>query len=35
MNPERLNILCVSQMPPSPPHFGAEARMHGVASGLC
>jgi polysaccharide biosynthesis protein PslH len=34
MNPERLNILCVSQMPPSPPHFGAQARMHGLMTNL-
>ena len=30
MTGERLNILYVSQMPPSPPRFGAQARMHGL-----
>jgi glycosyltransferase involved in cell wall biosynthesis len=34
MNPQRLNILCVSQMPPSPPRFGAQARMHGLMTQL-
>src|SRR5471032_2039522 len=34
MNPERLNILCVSQMPASPPRFGAQARMHGLMTEL-
>jgi polysaccharide biosynthesis protein PslH len=34
MNPERLEILCLSPMPPSPPHFGAQARMHGLFSNL-
>ena len=32
--PERLNILCVSQMPASPPRFGAQARTHGLLSQL-
>jgi hypothetical protein len=31
---ERLNILYVSQMPPSPPRFGAQARMHGLMTAL-
>jgi glycosyltransferase involved in cell wall biosynthesis len=34
MNPERLNILCVSQMPASPPRFGAQARVHGLLTEL-
>lgn len=34
MSPERLNILCVSQMPASPPRFGAQARMHGLMTEL-
>jgi glycosyltransferase involved in cell wall biosynthesis len=34
MIPERLNILCVSQMPASPPRFGAQARMHGLMTEL-
>src|SRR5215471_8178383 len=34
MNPERLNILYVSQMPTSPPRFGAQARMHGLMTEL-
>jgi len=34
MNPQRLNILCVSQMPASPPRFGAQARMHGLMTQL-
>src|SRR3974377_1421902 len=34
MNPERLNILYVSQMPASPPRFGAQARMHGLMTQL-
>lgn len=34
MHPERLNILCLSQMPPSPPQFGAQARMHGLYTNL-
>ena len=31
---ERLSILHVSQMPSSPPRFGAQARMHGLMTGL-
>src|SRR5712691_1060599 len=34
MQPERLQILYLSQMPPSPPRFGAQARMHGLMSEL-
>src|SRR3954469_8195441 len=34
MSPECLNILCVSQMPASPPRFGAQARMHGLMTEL-
>jgi glycosyltransferase involved in cell wall biosynthesis len=34
MNRERLNILCVSQMPASPPRFGAQARTHGILTQL-
>ena len=34
MSPERLSILCVSQMPASPPRFGAQARMHGLMTEL-
>src|SRR5690242_15427589 len=34
MSPERLNILYVSQMPASPPRFGAQARMHGLMTQL-
>jgi glycosyltransferase involved in cell wall biosynthesis len=34
MNPQRLTILCVSQMPASPPRFGAQARMHGLMTQL-
>jgi polysaccharide biosynthesis protein PslH len=34
MTPERLNILYVSQIPPSPPRFGAQARMHGLMTEL-
>ena len=34
MNPQRLNILYVSQMPASPPRFGAQARMHGLMTQL-
>src|SRR6516164_149206 len=29
-SPERLSLLCVSQVPPSPPRFGAQARIHGL-----
>jgi len=34
MSPQRLNILCVSQLPASPPRFGAQARMHGLMTEL-
>ena len=34
MSPERLNILFVSQMPASPPRFGAQARTHGLMTEL-
>src|SRR5262249_15178645 len=34
MSPERLSILYVSQMPPSPPRFGAQARVHGLMTQL-
>ena len=34
MNPQRLNILCVSQMPASPPRIGAQARVHGLMTQL-
>src|SRR4051794_24239136 len=34
MIPERLSILYLSQMPPSPPRFGAQARMHGLMTSL-
>ena len=34
MSPERLNVLFVSQMPASPPRFGAQARMHGLMTHL-
>ena len=34
MIPERLNILCVSHLPASPPRFGAQARMHGLMTQL-
>jgi polysaccharide biosynthesis protein PslH len=34
MSPERLNILYVSQMPASPPRFGAQARVHGLMTQL-
>jgi glycosyltransferase involved in cell wall biosynthesis len=30
MSPDRLHILFVSQIPPSPPRFGAQARIHGL-----
>src|SRR6478672_12765235 len=32
MTPERLSILWVSQMPASPPRFGAQARRHDLAA---
>ncbi len=31
---ERLSVLYVSQVPPSPPRFGAQVRMHGLLSSL-
>jgi glycosyltransferase involved in cell wall biosynthesis len=34
MIPDRLRILCLSQLPPSPPRFGAQARMHGIMTHL-
>ena len=34
MSPKRLNILFVSQMPASPPRFGAQARIHGLMTQL-
>ena len=34
MSPDRLNILYVSQMPASPPRFGAQARLHGLMTQL-
>src|SRR5262249_23155180 len=34
MSPERLSILYVSHMPPSPPRFGAQARVHGLMTQL-
>lgn len=34
MSTERLNILYVSQMPASPPRFGAQARLHGLMTQL-
>jgi len=34
MSQERLNILYVSQMPASPPRFGAQARVHGLMTEL-
>ncbi|MBS0270373.1 MAG: glycosyltransferase [Proteobacteria bacterium] len=33
-NPERLSVLYVSQMPASPPRFGAQARIHGLMTQL-
>src|SRR5215831_6655145 len=33
-SPERLSILCVSQMPASPPRFGGQARVHGLMTQL-
>jgi polysaccharide biosynthesis protein PslH len=32
--PERLNLLYVSHMPPSPPRFGAQARVHGLMTSV-
>jgi polysaccharide biosynthesis protein PslH len=34
MSPDRLDILYVSQMPASPPRFGAQARIHGLMTQL-
>ena len=34
MSPERLSILYVSHVPPSPPRFGAQARVHGLMTQL-
>src|SRR5262249_56201717 len=34
MSPERLSILYVSQIPASPPRFGAQARVHGLMAQL-
>jgi glycosyltransferase involved in cell wall biosynthesis len=34
MNPDRRKILFVSQIPPSPPRFGAQARLHGLMTEL-
>jgi len=34
MTAERLRILCLSHMPPSPPRFGAQARIHGLMTNL-
>jgi polysaccharide biosynthesis protein PslH len=34
MTAERLSILYVSQMPASPPRFGAQARIHGLMTAL-
>lgn len=34
MVPERLNVLVISPMAPSPPRFGAQARTHGLLSNL-
>ena len=34
MTPERLSILYVSHMPPSPPRSGAQARVHGLITQL-
>jgi glycosyltransferase involved in cell wall biosynthesis len=34
MSSDRLSILYLSQMPPSPPRFGAQARMHGLMTEL-
>jgi glycosyltransferase involved in cell wall biosynthesis len=34
MSPEHLSILYVSQMPASPPRFGAQARLHGLMTQL-
>jgi polysaccharide biosynthesis protein PslH len=34
MTSQRLRILCVSPLPPSPPRFGAQARIHGLMAQL-
>ena len=34
MPSDRLSVLYLSQMPPSPPRFGAQARMHGLMTNL-
>ena len=34
MESRRLNLLVVSRLPPSPPRFGAQVRIHGLASAL-
>jgi glycosyltransferase involved in cell wall biosynthesis len=34
MSPERLTILYISQVPASPPRFGAQARLHGLMTQL-
>jgi glycosyltransferase involved in cell wall biosynthesis len=34
MSQAHLNILCVSQMPASPPRFGAQTRIHGLMTQL-
>jgi len=34
MTADRLKVLCLSQLPPSPPRFGAQARMHGLMTHL-
>jgi polysaccharide biosynthesis protein PslH len=34
MSPARLNILLVTPLPPSPPRFGAQARIHGLMTRL-
>lgn len=34
MSADRLRILYVTQLPPSPPRFGAQARMHGLMAAL-
>jgi len=34
MQPQRLNVLLVTPMAPSPPRFGAQARTHGLLSNL-
>ena len=34
MTSDRLRVLYLSQMPPSPPRFGAQARMHGLMTNV-